>query len=380
MRYKILTIAILFSAVLTSTAQNTQNRAHLSRKYTPAKEGLPAYYEQQARALFKSGKWAEGRKMVEDGYDKYGSLSAYNELLGTYWYHFKDYDKARFYFIRSIKDDNGNLQSKTMLMRLEELTKHYSTAIVYCNELLEAAPYDFTLWKKKIELYRLDGNTVEATRLLQRLAEIYPDRVEVKKEMAWDYDQRYRKLVKTNNLVGQEEALRKLIEISPKNAEYQMALCNLLLKTGRLEQAADLAGHAATQVKQPLPFVEKKASILGDMTRYSEALSYISMSERTLSGVRGAQINRLKTKLEEERARYAAQNDPYTAYARLYEKNHSEEALTYLLNTSMSRGYLDDALMYIREARRRRGDTQNLLFREYTVQRRLATSVLPLCC
>lgn len=371
MRYKILTIAILFSAVLTSTAQNTQNREHLSRKYTPAKEGLPAYYEQQARALFKSGKWAEGRKMVEEGYDKYGSLSAYNELLGTYWFHFKDYDKARFYFIRSIKDDNGNLQSKTMLMRLEELTKHYSTAIVYCNELLEAAPYDFTLWKKKIELYRLDGNTVEATRLLQRLAEIYPDRVEVKKEMAWDYDQRYRKLVKTNNLVGQEEALRKLIEISPKNAEYQMALCNLLLKTGRLEQAADQAGHAATQVKQPLPFVEKKASILGDMTRYSEALSYISMSERTLSGVRGAQINQLKTKLEEERARYAAQNDPYTAYARLYEKNHSEEALTYLLNTSMSRGYLDDALMYIREARRRRGDTQNLLFREYTVQRRL---------
>lgn len=56
MRYKILTIAILFSAVLTSTAQNTQNREHLSRKYTPAKEGLPAYYEQQARALFKSGK------------------------------------------------------------------------------------------------------------------------------------------------------------------------------------------------------------------------------------------------------------------------------------------------------------------------------------
>ena len=134
MRYKILTIAILFSAVLTSTAQNTQNREHLSRKYTPAKEGLPAYYEQQARTLFKSGKWAEGRKMVEEGYDKYGSLSAYNELLGTYWYHYKNYDKARFYFIRSIKDDNGNLQSKTLLMKIEELTKHYSTAIVYCND------------------------------------------------------------------------------------------------------------------------------------------------------------------------------------------------------------------------------------------------------
>ena len=374
MRYKILIISLLLSVVLPSMAQKKQSREHLNSKYTPAKEGLPAYYEQQARALFKRGKWAEGRKMVEEGYDHYGSLSAYNELLGTYWFHYKNYDKARFYYIRSINDDDSNLHSKAMLMKIEELTKHYSTAIVYCNELLEASPYDYTLWKKKIELYRLEGNNSEATRLLQRLAEIYPDKVEVKNEIAWDYERRYQKCKKTNNLVGQEEALRKLVELTPHNADYQMALCNLLLQTGRVEQSMDVAGYAATQVREPIAFVEKKAGILGGMTRYSEALAYIASAEATLSGVRGARINALKNKLEEELARYAAQNDPYTAYARLYEKNHSDEALIYLLNTSMTRGYLDDALMYIREARRRKGDSQNLLYREYTVQRRLGNT------
>lgn len=365
---------LLFSFVLPSVAQNKQSREHLNKKYTPAKEGMPAYYEQQARALFKRGKWAEGRKMVEKGYDQYGSLSAYNELLGTYWYQYKNYDKARFYFIRSIKDDNSNLQSKAMLMKIEELTKHYSTAIVYCNELLEATPYDYTLWRKKIELYRLDGNETEATRLLQRLAEIYPEKIEVKKEMAWNSERRYQKAKKAKNLVGQEEALRKLVELTPHNADYQMALCNLLLQTGRVEQAMDIAGYAATQVSNPVPFVEKKAGILGGMTRYSEALAYIASAEATLSGVRGARISAMKNKLEEELARHAAQNDPYTAYARLYEKNHSDEALVYLLNTSMTRGYLDDALMYIREARHRHGDSQNLLYREYIVQRRLGNT------
>lgn len=365
---------MLVSAVVPSMAQHRQQHAKTNRNFTPAKEGLPAYYEQQTRALFKSGKWAEGLKMVEKGFDRYGQLSTYNELLGMYWLHYKKYDKARFFLIRSLRDDSDNLNSKAMLMKVEEMTKHYSTAIVYCNELLEASPYDFALWNKKIELYRLEGNQAEATRLLQRLAEIYPDKVEVKNAVEWDYDQKYRKFREKKNLSGQEEMLRKLVAIDPSNAEYQMALCNLLVQTGRMEQAVDVAGHAATLVKHPLPFIEKKAAILGGMTRYNEALAYLSTVEHSVPGARGGQLSRMKNNLEEEAARAAVQNDPYTAYARLYEKNHSEEALTYLLNTSISRGYLDDALMYIREARRRRGDTQRLLYSEYTIQRRLGNT------
>ena len=346
------------------------------KNYVQAKEGTPAYYEHNARQLFKQGKWEAGRAFVEKGLENYESLSSLNELYGQYWLHHNQYDKSRFYLIRSVQDDKSNVHSKEMLMKVEELTKHYSTALVYCNELLEASPYDITLWRKKIELYRLMGNTVEASRLVTRLMEIYPENTAVRQEVEGDLDNKYRNARKTGNLAGQEEALRKLVAVNPRNAEFQMALCNLLLRSGRTEEALDVAGHAATMVASPFPFVEKRASILADMGRYAEALNYVRNAQASIRAIAASRlrVSSLIDKLETEAARAAAQNDPYTAYAKLYDRTHSEEALTYLLNTSTSRGYLDDALMYTREARKRHGDTQKLLYREYTIQRRLGNT------
>lgn len=373
MAYRLFFIIILALFAQPSSAQYNSDHKKVNEKYTPAKEGMPGYYDQNTRRLFKQGKWAEGYKILTEGLKKYSWLSSLNELMGTYWVHYKQYDKARYYLIRSLRNNSDNVRSKELMMKVEEITKHYSTAIVYCNELLETSPYDYNLWRKKIELYRLEGDESEASRLLQRLSAIYPDRAEVKKDILWDYEQKYRRFKEKKNLVGQEDMLRKMVALNPKDSEFQMALCNLLLQTGRTEEAVDVAGYAATMVKNPYPFVEKKASILGGMSRYGEALSYLQGVKRSMPGA-SAQLGRLTTSLEEDAARAAAQNEPYSAYARLYEKTHSEEALTYLLNTSMSRGYLDDALMYIREARRRRGDTENLLLREYNVQRRLGNT------
>ena len=379
-KYRLCVLTAWLLLGLPAAAQYNQNHKAVNEKFTPTQKGTPGYYDHNARLLFKQGKWAEGKKLLDEGMEKYGYLSALNELMGNYWMHCKQYDRARYYYIRSLRDNDDNLQAKEQMMKLEELTKHYSTAIVYCNELLEASPYNYRLWRKKIELYRLQGDHVEATRLLQRLNAIYPGKAEVKKEMLWDYEQKYRQYRAKKNLVGQEEMLKKLVELDPKNEEFQMALCNLLLQTGRTEQAMDVAGYAATMVRNPYPFVEKKASILGGMTRYSEALSYLRSVKRSMPGV-GAHLGRITNNLEQEAAQAAVANDPYTAYARLYERTHSNEALTYLLNTSMSRGYLDDALTYIREARRRKGDSEKLMLSEYTVQRRMgntkaATSML----
>ncbi len=362
---------------LPMAAQNDNRGGNTTIKnYVQSKEGTPAYYEYNTRTLFKQGKWEAGRKMVEEGLENYESLSSLNELYGQYWLHHNQYDKARFYLIRSLQDDKKNVHSKEMMMKLEELTKHYSTALVYCNELLEVSPYDITLWRKKIELYRLMGNTVEASRLVERLMQIYPESTAVRQEVEGDLENKYRNARKSGNLVSQEEALRKLVAVNPKNAEFQMALCNLLLRSGRTEEAIDVAGYAATMVASPFPFVEKRASILAEMGRYGEALTYVKSAQASIRGIAASRLrlSGLIDKLETEAARAAAQNDPYTAYAKLYDRTHSEEALTYLLNTSTSRGYLDDALMYTREARKRHGDTEKLLYREYTIQRRLGNT------
>lgn len=368
---KLLYISFLFFLLGLPASAQIKRASTAMRNAVASKEGTPAYYEHHARQFFKQGKWKEGLRMVEKGLDLDESLSVFNELMGQYWLHLNQYDKARFYLIRALRDDKSNTHAKAMLLRVEEKTHHYSSAIVYCNELLEASPYDYNLWQKKIDLYRLLGNHNEASRLLKRLHEIYPERVELNKDLAWEQEVKYRKYRKEKNLAGQEETLRQLVKYNPKNAEFQLALCNLLLQTGRSQEAIDVAGYAATVVQNPTPFVEKKAAILGDLTRYTEALSYLHHAKRNIRGVSVATLTRLENNLQREAARQAVQNDPYVAYARLYEKEHSDEALTYLLNTSTSRGYLDDALMYIREARRRRGDSAKLMYSEYTVLRRM---------
>lgn len=342
----------------------------------PVLKGSPRDYENRVRGMFKQGLWEEGKQVLDEGLDKYESSAALNQLLGSYWLHYNEYDKARYYLIRSLREENKDSETLRLLMKVEESTEHYSSAIVYCNQLLELSPYDYELWRKKISLFRLQGNNVEASRLLKRLQDIYPDREDVKKEIAGDYESKYREYRQKNNLAGQEAMLRELVKLMPKDPEFQMALCNLLIRTGRMEDALDVAGHAATVVDDPYPFVEKRASILGEMTRYGEALTYIQNVQASIPALESSRgkLSSLKHELEREQARSAARNDPYTAYGKLYDEEHSDEALNYLINTSMSRGYLDDALRYIREARQRHGDTKNLMYREYTVQRRMGNT------
>ena len=339
----------------------------------PVIKGSQRDYELRVRNLFKRGLWEEGKKVLDEGLGNFESSAVLNQLMGSYWLHHKDFDKARYYLIRSLREEPKDIETLRLLTKVEEETEHYSSAIVYCNQSLEISPYDFDLWRKKISLFRKQGNEAEASRLLKRLMEIYPDREDVRKEVAGDYEIRYREYRKKNNLAGQEAMLRQLVTLVPSDAEFQMALCNLLIQTGCMEDALDVAGRAATVVSDPYPFVQKKASILGEMTRYSEAQAYIQSALASIPALASSRgkLSALSADLAREQARYAAENDPYTAYGKLYAKEHSDEALNYLLNTSMTRGYLDDALTYIREARRRHGDTHNLLYREYTIERRL---------
>ena len=77
--------------------------------------------------------------------------------------------------------------------------------------------------------------------------------------------------------------------------------------------------------------------------------------------------------LQMDAARASQMNDPYIQYAKAYDTNHSSEALNFLLNTSISRGYYDDALEYIAEKKKQQGnkETPELLYKEYLVNRRL---------
>jgi tetratricopeptide (TPR) repeat protein len=128
----------------------------------------------QVKNLYKAGNWEAGKKLVDEGMKKYPKESDLKMLSGRYYHHQKQYDKARYELKKSLEWNTKNVDAKQILVNVEQESKRYSSAICYVNELLEVNPYWKGLWNRKIELYELQGNTVEANRLRKRLSHIYP--------------------------------------------------------------------------------------------------------------------------------------------------------------------------------------------------------------
>ena len=66
-----------------------------------------------------------------------------------------------------------------------------------------------------------------------------------------------------------------------------------------------------------------------------------------------------------EVAAQARLTDSYEIHGRLYAETHDRDALNYLINTSLTRGYYDDARMYLAEGMRLEGRTARLLMKQY---------------
>lgn len=353
----------------------------VNQKDTPP-AGTTAYYEQTIRQRIKKQDWAGAKTLLDEGIKKYPQMSALNELMGQYYLHQAetnrrsqrsadaDYDKARYYLIRAITIDEKNVQARYHMLQLETDTRHYSSAIVYCNDLLEENPYNEHLWRKKIDLYRQLGNHDEADRLLERIYTIYPGDDQLRKDLVESKTIRARQLRNKGDVQGQEYALRQLIDLDPKNAEHHLALTNLLYNSGRMAEAIEAAGRGAAETRK-LEFVTKRAGMLCEANRHREAIAYI---KAFMGNDKGGALAKLLQDLEMEAARAAQYNDPYTAYAKIYDTHHSQEALDYLVNTSMQRWYLDDAAVYIDEALKRDANSQKLLYSQYLVQKRLGNT------
>ncbi len=328
----------------------------------------PDYYDSAARAAQKKGDLETMISFVDEGLKHYPDVSGLNELKGAYLLRKKNYDQSRFYLYRAIKDDKGNVAAKQMLVDVEEQTGNYSSAICYVNELLEVNPYWKGLWQRKINLYKKQGNYVQADHLLRRICQIYPNDSTLNSELVKRMEDHY----ETQRSKGKRDeaisSLRDLIEHNPKQEAYYVDLVNLLLQQGDMEDAIRVAGAGAARIPNSENLVRKKAGILAEACRYPEALAFISERMRTNPA---PWLRSLYSAIELEEARGEARRDPYSLYGRIYGTRHTQEALDYLLNTSFSRGYDEDALYYIAEARKRKGNTVDLLYKEYLVHKRL---------
>lgn len=359
----VVVVPIMFAAVIWA-ADTSNGTAHID----DGTIHTPDYYDATVRKAFKRGDWEGGKRLLDEGLANYPDISPLQELAGTYYYHKKLYDDARYHLVKSLRDNNANVDAKQLLVKVEETTRNYSSAICYVNELLEVNPYWKGLWRKKIELYRKQGNNDEADRLLKRICKIYPNDQQLQKDLSYCTEQKYINEKRKGNKAAAIESLRELVDQNPYNEEHYLTLSNMLLQQGNRSEAIDIADRGVSYLPQSTALIMKKAGILAEEDRYSEALSFV---ELCMKRNHSARLSSFYSSLQEDAARAATRHDPYVLYGKIYERSKSQESLDYLLSTSMSRGYYEDALYYIGQARKRKGDTPDLLYKAYVVNKRM---------
>lgn len=234
----------------------------------------PDHYDYAIRQAFAENRWEAGKYMIDEAEPYYGTLSNFYELKGWYYYHNKDYVQSRYMLSKCLQDDDFNTHAKTLISKVEEDTKHYSSAICYINELLENNAYDRTLWLRKINMYRKLGNNVEADKLIKRLAEIYPNDTIVRNIFDDRYNEAYREGKKGNDISSQLSYAKDLVRVNP-TADNYIQYVNALISAGYLNEALDVAGIGIKKTNS-YQLIKKRCDILCEQGKYNEALNFIA--------------------------------------------------------------------------------------------------------
>ena len=318
---------------------------------------------QKANKLFKQNRLEEGKQVLDLGLEESPYDADLLMLNGKYYHEKKNNDKARFNLIKSLQYDPNNVDAKQILTNVEIEDKHYSAAICYINELLQVNPYWKGLWRKKIEVYRLQGNTVEANRLLKRINQIYPEDGQIKEDYRYNLQTEIRNLKKAGKVDAALKMTEELMTVDKTNPNLYVDVINTHLAAGDFDKALVYANQALTYMPTNSYLITKKASILADSGDINEALSFIKSKNKG-----NGQLTALYNQLLLESARVQNDKDPYTLYGKILERSPGNpEALDYMLNTSLAKGYYTDAQNFINMAKKSGGENKKLMAKEYTL-------------
>lgn len=330
----------------------------------------PEHYAKVIRECFNNNQWKEGKLILDEALKSNSNASDLQWLMGKYWYHYKDYDQARYHLIKSVKYNYNNVNAKQLLVNLEDETKNYSSAICYVNELLEINPYWGGLWRRKIDLYRKMGNEIEADRLLKRINQIYPKDSLMNKYYINSLEEEYISKKKTGDRKRAIEILYELVNKPVYIEAYFSDLANLYLQDGDKEKSLNIVSKGIAAFPGSDALITKKVGILTELGRNQEAI--IFLREQQKKGRNTAQVNRLYNDLILETARAQRQQDPYVLYGMAYSRGQkNKEMIEYLVTTAINRRYNEEALGYIREARRIFGNAKWVLYNEYLLYRNM---------
>ena len=327
-----------------------------------AQKHLSRYYVSRAEGHIKSNAWNEAKREIDEGLNAYPDDPDLRYMNGHYYYVMGHLAEARYNLVKAVQVNDQHFKAKRILVDVEDDSKHYSSAICYINELLEFQPYDRDLWRRKIGLYRKMNNDTAADAALERLSRIYPNDSTVISELNARRRIKADKVLQQNSLEEARVNLEHWIDTDPDNLDYYIELISVYQRMGEYERAIGTANRGLIHFPDNEQLKEKAVGIMSEAGLYVQAFRVA----RKYSPHGKAYRNLL-----EEMAVDARLRDPYDVHSRLYEETHDRDALNYLVNTSLTRGYYDDARYYLKEAMKRDGRTLPLLSKQYAMEKRL---------
>ena len=346
-------LVVLFSmaGIVSAGSKNEVQEQHNAR-----------YYAQRALNFEESGTWEAAKREIDDGLELYPSDPDLRYLNGRYYYYAHgDLNQSRYNLIKAIQENDQHYQAKRLLVDVEDDSKHYSSAICYINELLEFEPYDKTLWRRKIALYQKIGQKQEADEALQRLARIYPNDSIIRRDLANRNRENWNQRLLKSSLNDAASELESWLDIDPTNLDYSLELINVYYRLGQVERAIGTANRALEYHRGNQQLIRQAASMMAELGNYTRALAFLKANHSTGPLYNGM----LREAVADNRMR-----DPYESSGRLYAATRDPEALVYLINTSVTRGYYPDAIEYLQEAYRRYGETPDMLMKQYALEKR----------
>jgi len=287
------------------------------------------------------------------------------EFLGKCYMETNKLNLARVTLLEVLKENPKRTDARYYLINIESQTKRYSSAVCYVNELLEVKPYDRALWMKKIGLYDLMGDTVEANRQLKRLYQIFPEDKEVKAMYTNTLKETAIKQSKNGDIERSARQYEEALIVNRKDTESYLDLINVYLKAGNYQTALATADKGLNTLPGNKELIDKKIGVLEQMHEYQKAIALVKSQQKK---GKSDYYNKMLIYLTGEAARYYKNSDPYELYGQLYEKDKSNnEAKAYLLNTAVSRGYYGDAQELLNKELKKNPSSKQLLSKQLYV-------------
>lgn len=284
------------------------------------------------------------------------------EYLGKCYLELGQLEQARIVLLLVLDKSPKRVDARHYLLNIETQTKRYSSAICYANELLEITPYSKTLWQRKIGLYNMMDNKVEAVRATKRLYQIFPEDIEVRALYQAILKEEALTSAKSQDLSHTAKQYEKSLEFANDDPEIYVNLLNTYIKLGDYNRALETADKGLYYFPYNRDLITKKAAVLQQKNEYHQAIAFVEEQNKKMPS---PYYTQLLLYLRSEMAMHYRNTDPYTLYGQIYEKDKSnKDAYDYLLNTSLSRGYYPAAEDLIGQGLKSNPNSKDLLSKQ----------------